>query len=162
MGWLATLRPCRPIAPRARPVTSSPCPLPRVLVISQSDRRGESTHPLAGLRLRANDFCSAICVCVRACVHACIVRACVRVCPDCKRRDTRRAQWCHPSHSLLPFLPPFLLVTRDSLSLAFSIYARSCLFTLASRNIALRLPSPPPRCLRSLFAPSVSLQILFT
>lgn len=132
-------------------MTSSPCSLPRALVISQSDRRGESTHPLAGLHLRANDFCSAICVCVHACVY-------VQIADE----ETRRAQWCHPSRYLLPFLPPFLLVTRDSLSLAFPIYARSCFFTLAPRNTALRLPSPPSRCLRSLFTPGVSLQILFT
>lgn len=106
MGWLATLRPHRPIAPRARPVTSSTCSLPRVLVISQSDRRGESTHPLAGLRLRANDFCSAICVCVRAC------NACVRVCPDCRRRDKKSTM-----------VPPFVFPPPLSSSLS-SCYAR--------------------------------------
>lgn len=41
---------CRPIASRARLMTSflvppSSCPLPRALVISQSDCRGKSTHP---------------------------------------------------------------------------------------------------------------------
>jgi len=78
---------------------------------------------------------------VCACVHAC-VRAYVQIADE----ETRRAQWCHPSCSLLPFLPPFLLVTRDSLSLAFPIYARSCLFTLAHwYTLYSPLDSPSPQ-----------------
>lgn len=53
-----------------------------------------------------------------------------------------------------PFLPPFLLAMRDSLSVAFPIYARSCLFTSAPWNTALSLP--PPACSGSLLVPRVS------
>lgn len=149
MGWLATLQPRRPIVPRARPMTSSPCPFHRVLIISQSDRRSESTHPLAGLHLRANDFCSAICV-----------RACVRVCPDCRRRGQEGHNGATPSR-----LPPPL---SSSLS---SCYARFFVFPCVPYlrpflpfyfGALEHSPSLLPCCSRSLFAPSVSLQILFT
>lgn len=99
-------------------------------VISQSDRRGEPTHPLARLRLRANDFCSATSF---ACVRTC-VRACVRVSRLQTERLAGRAQWCHPSSSHLPFL--FSL--REALCYSRSLFSSVPAFLLWRSRI-----SPP-------------------
>lgn len=126
-------------------MTSSPCvSLHLPPIISQSDRRGESTHPLARLRLRANDFCSAISF---ACARTC-VRACVRVSRLQTERHAGRAQWCHPSSSHLPFL--FLL--REALC-----YSRS-LFSPVPAFLLWRSKIPPPFLLLLLgpfFVPAV-------
>jgi len=73
-------------------------------------------------------------------IFAC-VRACV--CPDCRQGDRkgtmvatlRRSPPPPPTlpPSLPPSLLPFALVTRNSLSLVFSIFAHSCLFTSAKQ-----------------------------
>ena len=135
-GWLATLWLRRPITLRARPVTSSPTLYPRNQPIRL---QGVSRFtPWTDYVYEPMIFAARF---VCACVHAC-VRAYVQIADE----ETRRAQWCHPSCSLLPFLPPFLLVTRDSLSLAFPIYARSCLFTLAHwYTLYSPLDSPSPQ-----------------
>lgn len=67
------------------------------------------------------------------------LRACVRVSRLQTERHAERAQWMPPFE--LP--PPLsLLATRDSLLLAYSIFARSSLFILAFWNIS-SLPSFP-------------------
>lgn len=142
MGWPATLRPHVDQSHREHAQwRHPPCPFPRVLVISQSDCRGRVDSPLGRITFTSQWFLQRD-LRVRACVRACTY---VQIAD----RETRRAQWCHPSRSLFPFLPPFLLVTGDSLSLAFPIYGPFLPFYFGalerSPSTLLSLPIPAVR-----------------
>jgi len=91
---------------------SSPC----TLVISQSDCRGESIHPSARLRLRANDFCKRDRERVRALPRV----ACTRV----SRLQKRNRKDIMVPPFEFPSLVPCLRYPLSRSSLSLALYFR--------------------------------------